>query len=91
MNYANFCKTLAAIEANPSGWNQSSLYTCCFGGIAANLAGCGSYDPEERHKAAKEFLGAGAADLFCATRTLDYFRRIRVVAGWAHLAQLRAM
>jgi len=87
LNYDNFCRVLAEIEADPSCWNQASMFTTCFIGIAARLEGCTSYSEAERYTAGIVFLGVNepCPTLGDCTHNLDHFRRIRLVGGYARL------
>lgn len=83
MNYENFCKVLAKIEADPSCWDQASWFENCFIGIAADMQG--EMPGVRRSNRGREFLGipheTECAWLGSSVLKLDHFRRIRYVEG----------
>lgn len=93
MNYEIFSATLAHIEKHPKCWDQDQPYrdqrAYCFLAHAANIAGepgVGAF--HHGSKALGLFADVESAKwLFDNHRTLDDFRRVRIVQGWSNLAR----
>lgn len=91
MNYDKYTAVIDHIERNPRSWNQWRWCgsKCCIAGHAQAMFGdTRNWVVEE----ASKVLGLNASQagwLFHGERTLDDFRRVRVVQGWAHLAASR--
>jgi hypothetical protein len=102
MNYENFNAVLTHIERHPEQWDQKNWCgtSCCIAGHAAHMSGNfregGTFGFIQ---AAEAFLGLpvngwcsdleeeGTADwLFNSQRSLDDFRRVRLVLARARLA-----
>jgi len=84
MNYENFCKVLARIEANPWCWDQQSFFGNCFVGLAADMAGISrNAEPCDRLLTGALFLGlaGNCPEVAAAGLPLDHFRRIRYIEG----------
>jgi hypothetical protein len=98
MNYQNFCKVLDHIERNPQLHNQSWYRddtecgtTHCFIGWSAVFAR-GYYLANRVKEDACDFLDIGLKGdmmqwIVTTARTVDDFRRVRLVAGWINFAK----
>jgi hypothetical protein len=96
MNYENYCAVLERIEKNPDEWNQAYWFrdgcatAYCFAGHAATLKlGNEPHDSHVVRFAARDFLGTHidfSVWLFAEDRTLDDFRRVRLMHARTRLA-----
>lgn len=94
MNYDNFNAVLAHIEQHPEEWNQNMWNMlgcgtgCCIAGHAeAMFANSRERAMEPTRDNGAKYLGLNefqARWLFEHDRTLDDFRRVRLVAGYAN-------
>lgn len=93
MNTDNYNAVLAHIEQHPEEWNQLSWCgtACCLAGHANKMfpppnPNVGIIDGAHR---ALGFTDDQSWWLFHGSRTLDDFRRVRLVAGYANFARPR--
>lgn len=98
MNYENYCRVLERIEADPEQHDQDRWCgtKCCLAGHAAMMQlGKSGNDlmflgEQGVYSAAADFLGLSRDEsrwFWHYLRTLDDFRRVRLVAGYAKFSQ----
>lgn len=93
MNYENYNAVLERIEKNPDEWDQGYWFregcnsAYCFAGHAATMKlGNEPHDAHVVSFAARDFLGVSIDEsfwLFSQERTLDDFRRVRLMYATA--------
>lgn len=87
MNLEKYNAVLTHIEQHPEEWDQQHWCgtACCFAGHGKRMFDeSGFWSPWNATMKHLDLSSQMAGWLFDANRTVDDFRRVRLVAGWAN-------